>query len=541
VFKQFLYFSRGQQIGILVLLVLIVVVISINLLLPKLVTPAVPDNDSLFRAQVAAFEKSLENLPRSTYQSPFEKQSYKSYEDEQPQAELFPFDPNTLDSVGFVRLGLKSYVAKNIVNYRLKGGKFKTVALEQGMLAAMAGLDVAAGIMEKIPVGDILKASLGGVEVMLKSLSEINPESAFINDENSKKEFLQLEEQDKANSKQFQKVQAKTKRHADAGKSITLKPDWKIGETKQLICTIHAIQYQNNRLMKDTTLISHDSLTIKSQDDSAYFVNYKMENALINTGEVFCKSLGTELKDIEYIDVNCRIDKSTLAVMLLNSDEAETTLLTTYDRIMKIIRDKVPDQASKADKELKSAMELQKSQGFGIEDMLFHLLFPYNKQYVEGDTLRTIDAMANPLMAQQKNLVPTISYVSDVDKRKKTVTISVKRSLSSNTLKPILKGMTDSLTESIKSPINGMVTAIDKETKNNKSDGSKMVDNMFSMLNSQMELMMRSIRFEMTETADIICHQKSSWPSNVSRHRELKIEIGNNASVVLFDTRIEIR
>ena len=126
-FKQFLYFSRGQQVGILLLLVLIVVVISINLLLPKLVTPAVPDNDSLFRAQVAAFEKSLENLPRSTYESPFEKQSYKSYDNEKPQAELFTFDPNTLDSAGFVRLGLKPYVAKNIVNYRLKGGKFKTV------------------------------------------------------------------------------------------------------------------------------------------------------------------------------------------------------------------------------------------------------------------------------------------------------------------------------------------------------------------------------------------------------------------------------
>jgi len=126
VFKNFLYFSRGQQIGILILLLLIMVVISINLLLPKLVPPTLPDNDSLFRAQLEAFAKSLENSPRTIYESPFEKKSYKSFEDKQPQTELFTFDPNTLDSTGFVRLGLKPYVAKNIVNYRLKGGKFKT-------------------------------------------------------------------------------------------------------------------------------------------------------------------------------------------------------------------------------------------------------------------------------------------------------------------------------------------------------------------------------------------------------------------------------
>jgi competence protein comEA helix-hairpin-helix repeat region len=38
---------------------------------------------------------------------------------------LFDFDPNTLDSGGFVALGLKPFVAKNIVNYRNKGGRFR--------------------------------------------------------------------------------------------------------------------------------------------------------------------------------------------------------------------------------------------------------------------------------------------------------------------------------------------------------------------------------------------------------------------------------
>lgn len=50
---------------------------------------------------------------------------YRPYRKEQP-AVLVPFDPNTVDSVTFVRLGLKPYVARNVLRYRMKGGKFHT-------------------------------------------------------------------------------------------------------------------------------------------------------------------------------------------------------------------------------------------------------------------------------------------------------------------------------------------------------------------------------------------------------------------------------
>ena len=125
-FKKFLYFSRGQQLGIIILLTLIVVVILFNLLLPRFLPAPIPDNDSTFKARVEAFEKSLQDLPRIQYQSPFEKTTNQSYYEQPTEIELVTFDPNTLDSAGFVRLGLKSYVAKNIIKYRSKGGKFKT-------------------------------------------------------------------------------------------------------------------------------------------------------------------------------------------------------------------------------------------------------------------------------------------------------------------------------------------------------------------------------------------------------------------------------
>src|SRR5690606_25983918 len=39
--------------------------------------------------------------------------------------ELFPFDPNELDSAGWRRLGLREKTVKTILNYRSKGGRFR--------------------------------------------------------------------------------------------------------------------------------------------------------------------------------------------------------------------------------------------------------------------------------------------------------------------------------------------------------------------------------------------------------------------------------
>jgi DNA uptake protein ComE-like DNA-binding protein len=41
-------------------------------------------------------------------------------------ATLFVFDPNTLDEAGWIKLGIRERTAKTIMNYRSKGGKFRT-------------------------------------------------------------------------------------------------------------------------------------------------------------------------------------------------------------------------------------------------------------------------------------------------------------------------------------------------------------------------------------------------------------------------------
>lgn len=58
---------------------------------------------------------------RSTYTSPTASSSPSA----NVSAEMFAFDPNTLDEAGFVRLGLPPRTARTIINYRSKGGRFR--------------------------------------------------------------------------------------------------------------------------------------------------------------------------------------------------------------------------------------------------------------------------------------------------------------------------------------------------------------------------------------------------------------------------------
>jgi len=131
--KEFFYFSKGQRIGIIVLISLILIVLMANFALPLFfLRTDMPKN--VFLSEVKAFKKTLvsrDSIRLAAWQHKYEER-YKKYENHSSTKQLvtyslFTFDPNTIDSIGFTRLGLKSYIASNILKYRHKGGKFKIV------------------------------------------------------------------------------------------------------------------------------------------------------------------------------------------------------------------------------------------------------------------------------------------------------------------------------------------------------------------------------------------------------------------------------
>lgn len=119
--KDFFYFSRTERQGIIALVVLIIGVFSASKFLP------IPSEVEADPEKNAAFEKEYNDFITSLQ----EVEPGKRYPDHSPrpyskrEIRLSDFDPNTADSTTFLNLGLPPWMAKNILRYRSKQGRFR--------------------------------------------------------------------------------------------------------------------------------------------------------------------------------------------------------------------------------------------------------------------------------------------------------------------------------------------------------------------------------------------------------------------------------
>ena len=115
-FTDYFTFSKAQQRGILVLLILIVSVSLFYFLAPSLIQSKTIQADDTLEALMTQIE--MDTLR--------ENKSYSDKNNSGQATELSPFffDPNTLDEAGFRRLGLREKLLSTIIHYRNKGGKF---------------------------------------------------------------------------------------------------------------------------------------------------------------------------------------------------------------------------------------------------------------------------------------------------------------------------------------------------------------------------------------------------------------------------------
>lgn len=116
--RDYLYFSRNDRIGVGLLLLLITVIYFLPRFFARELPP--PSYTALLSRP-----DSLERLlpPSPSYERSNSKQ--KGQPEEFRKAELFRFDPNSLDAAGWQRLGLSPRTAQTITRYRSKGGQFR--------------------------------------------------------------------------------------------------------------------------------------------------------------------------------------------------------------------------------------------------------------------------------------------------------------------------------------------------------------------------------------------------------------------------------
>jgi competence protein ComEA len=110
--SSFLSFSRNERIGLVGLLSLMLLLIIVRSSMHLFVHPA--DNTKEEKELLTAWQQFKAG----------EQKEGKLHEERIVSATLFSFDPNTLDSEGFRKLGLKEKTTHMLLNWRNKGKHF---------------------------------------------------------------------------------------------------------------------------------------------------------------------------------------------------------------------------------------------------------------------------------------------------------------------------------------------------------------------------------------------------------------------------------
>ena len=129
---DYLSFTRKDRIGILTLLLLIILVFFLPQILGKPGRPGAAKADTAWIAVLKKLErKESENDSHRAGQYADDNSSNYQYErpgnayPRKPKGALFYFDPNTLTTEGWQKLGLRDKTIHTIQNYLGKGGHFK--------------------------------------------------------------------------------------------------------------------------------------------------------------------------------------------------------------------------------------------------------------------------------------------------------------------------------------------------------------------------------------------------------------------------------
>lgn len=120
--KDFFYFTHTERQGIIVLVVLILAVLTIGHFVSK-----TNKGDEVAQIKKEIFQKEYSYFMKTIRQDSaleYERKEYYDFYHKHSKVELIPFDPNKADSFTLVKTGMYPWMVKNILRYRLKGGKF---------------------------------------------------------------------------------------------------------------------------------------------------------------------------------------------------------------------------------------------------------------------------------------------------------------------------------------------------------------------------------------------------------------------------------
>lgn len=120
--KDFFYYTRSERRAILCLLGVTVLFLAVCLTLRWQETAGLPPETT----QEVAVDSFLTEVRKQELSRSRRTAAYRRPKKERAEIVLQPFDPNVADSVLLCRVGFPSFMARNLIRYRSKGGVFRT-------------------------------------------------------------------------------------------------------------------------------------------------------------------------------------------------------------------------------------------------------------------------------------------------------------------------------------------------------------------------------------------------------------------------------
>jgi competence ComEA-like helix-hairpin-helix protein len=113
-YKSYFSLSKGERVGMFVL---------IGLILLLTVFPFIEIKTNKETTNFDSFDSLVNQLNQNSKETIVEQRDKN--QSNKNQNTRFEFNPNTIEEAGLIELGFTSYLAKRIVNFRLKGGSFR--------------------------------------------------------------------------------------------------------------------------------------------------------------------------------------------------------------------------------------------------------------------------------------------------------------------------------------------------------------------------------------------------------------------------------
>ena len=195
-------------------------------------------------------------------------------------------------------------------------------------------------------------------------------------------------------------------------------PHWKVGDERTATTTRHEVEMKYGEVVEDSTYSMDTHFKVLSEDADSYMLEVRYANVALRMAAEFHDRIDEELKAYQDLELKYRVDKNTGEADMTNWKEAKAFMDKGIKAITTTMKKKDPDVApflSLVFAPIQQAFESKENIEAYMSTEINYLLFPFGKDFVQGDTLRIVETAPNPFNPRDSVSQTTLTWLQDSD------------------------------------------------------------------------------------------------------------------------------